>query len=272
MDEPMHPTQEEEKVNLLPKEADAPSDASVEHPMESADAFDEAPADAPQPEQEEPSFDSFYRLHASKSKLPRRPFFRDTWEIFRNMFTRNAEKMLSIAAGDNYPIWRANFLVILLAELVSSLLSFGLNPPLRMLFSYQVGWVVGLVLLSLVLTAVNLALLVVALRTAVRLSGEAADWQGTANVVSCCTLVTAVITLAGSLIPSIGGVLAILICAVVLPVLLYSGYQSLTDHAGRMWPFLWSVVLWGAAALLLTAIAMGLFVAGTLFGYTYYYF
>ena len=270
MDEPMQPTPEEEKVNLLPKNADSPADAPTESPAEPTDAS----ADAPEVPwwEEEPSSDCSYQLNSSKPKQPRRPFFRDTWEIFRNMFTRNAEKMLSIAAGDGYPIWRANFLVILLAELVSSLLSCGLNPPLRMLFSYQVGWVVGLVLLSLVLTAASLALLVVALRTAAKLSGSAVGWQSAANVVSCCTLVTAIITLAGSLIPSIGGVLALLVCAVVLPVLLYSGYQKLTDNTGHLWPFLWSIVLWGAAALLLTAIAIGLFVAGTLFGYTYYYF
>lgn len=271
MDEPVNPTPEEDKVNLLPKDADLSSDPPVDTPMEGAEASADAPA-SEQPPRETPSFDSSYQLNPPQQKPPRRPFFRDTWEIFRNMFTRNGEKMLSIAANDNYPIWRANFLVVLAAELISSLLSFGLTPPLRMLFDYQVSWVVGLILLSLILTGVNLALLVVALRTAAKRSGAAISWQSTANVVSCCTLVTAAIGLAGSLIPSVGGLLSILICAVVLPVLLYSGYRNLTGDAGHLWPFLWSIVLWGLAAILLTVIAIGLFAAGTLFGYTYYYF
>ncbi len=271
MDEPMHPTPEEEEVNRLPKDADSPSNPPAESPAEPVEDAADAPADFP-PQEEAPSYDSSYQLNFSKPKPPRRPFFRDTWEIFRNMFTRNSEKMLAIAAGDDYPIWRANFLVVLLATLVGSLLSFGLNPPLRMLFDYQVGWVVGMVLLSLVLTAATLALLVVALRTAAKLSGTGISWQSTANVVSCCTLVTAVIELVGSLIPSVGGVLALLVCAVLLPVLLYSGYQKLTNNAGHLWPFIWSIVLWVLASALLTFITIGLFVAGTLFGYTYYYF
>ncbi len=278
MDENTNLTNEEKNIISLPETPDAPAE-----PVEDVPQAPEAPAPTeetaaePETEKEPPleqiPFDSTYRVKPAAPKPPRRPFFRDTWEIFRHMFTHHAPRMLSIAAEDNYPIWRANAVVILLASLVSTLLTLALNSAFRALFNgYQISLVITFTILSLVLNAINLSLIAVAVRIAAKLSGHSISWQKSANVITCCALVPAALSLAGSLIPVVGSIAASAINLVVLPILLYVGYLKLTDGEGRLWPFVWSLVLEVVAIALIAVIAVTLFLAGTIFNYMYYYF
>ena len=255
-----HPPIPEEE---LPQNPFSPEDTAEQPEQTGA-----APEHAGQAQQSEQAEQVNYHVSA---KPPRRPFFRDTWEIFRHMFTRHADRILTVAAGDSYPVWHANLVVILAAALVGALLSLGLNQAIPALLYYRIGWQVGLVILSLALTAANFFLLTLALHTAVRVSvgSERASWRGAANVVSCCLLVSAALTLAGSLIPLVGGALAALVTLVVQPVLLYTGFRKLTGEDGHLWPFIWSIVLYTAAVLLLAAIALVLFAAGTFWGMSF---
>ena len=256
MDENMTPTPEEElPQNPFPAE-EAEQNANTETETET--------------EQAQQTEQTGYRVTPQASKPPRRPFFRDTWEIFRHMFTRHADRILTVAAGDDYPVWRSNLVVVLLAALVSALLTMGLNPGMRLMFSYRTGWAVALVILDLVLTAAGFFLLTLAVRTAAKVSGAKVSWRNTANVVSCCRLVTAALGLVGSIIPVVGTPIAAVVALVVAPVLLYTGYRKLAGENASMWPFIWSLVLCLAAMLLLALIALGLFAAGTVWSWVYY--
>lgn len=252
MDENMNPAPGEEQPHNPFPEEEAEQKANTGAETESVRQGEQTGYQVPQQQQ------------------PRRPFFRDTWEILKHMFTRHADRILTVAAGDDYPVWHSNLVVVLLAALVSALLALALNPAVRMLLNCSAGWVAALIVLDLALTAVNFFLLTLAVRTAVKVSGGKADWRQTANVVSCCSLVTAALALVGSIIPVVGAPIAVLVSLVVTPVLLYNGFRKLSGEDGHMWPFIWSIVLYFAAAALIALIVVGLFAAGTVWSWTYY--
>lgn len=81
---------------------------------------------------------------------------------------------------------------------------------------------------------------------------------------------TAALALVGSIIPVVGAPIAVLVSLVVTPVLLYNGFRKLSGEDGHMWPFIWSIVLYFAAAALIALIVVGLFAAGTVWSWTYY--
>jgi hypothetical protein len=278
MDENNNLTSEEKNIISLPENTDTPAEPAEDVPQapeasEQAEGTAAEPETSKEPPLEQIPFDSTYRVKPAAPKPPRRPFFRDTWEIFRHMFTQHAPRMLSIAAEDNYPIWRANAVVILLASLVSTLLSMALNSAFRALVNgYQVSLVITFTILSVVINAINLALIAVAVRVAAKLSGHSISWQKSTNVVTCCALVPAALSFVGSFIPVVGSLAATAINLVVLPILLYIGYQKLTDGEGHLWPFVWSMVLEVVAIALIAVIAVVLFLAGSIFNYMYYYF
>lgn len=204
---------------------------------------------------------------APRQTAYKRPFFSDTWEIFKRMFSSKFSRMLAVAATDSRGIWLPNLIVCLAAVLVGLLLLAVRLTSLAELFEYFSGYYLdftgigaGLVTGGTLSFAAVAYLLILAVKVLLNILKRPVRMKQAANVTSCVLLVPAAGVLAGGLVGLILPTLAsicISVGSVASMLLLYVGVKHLAgSDTEPAWPYIWTMLVYELAASLAACILL----------------
>lgn len=194
----------------------------------------------------------------------KRPFFSDTWQIFRRMFGARCGNILSVASTDSHPTWAANLIVCLAAELLALILA-----GIRMTAYFFGGFgrvAAGIVIGGLFSFAAAAFLLILAVKVLLHVLNRSIPFGRVANVVSACLLVNAAFVLAGGILslffPSLI-LLGLSLGSMASTVLVYVGVKQFLEPGREpVWPYIWTTVVY----YVVTAVAAALFLIASMGG------
>lgn len=263
-----------------PEAEEVPTEQPGPESAEAAAPQDQPPEpERPNPFRRQPDAASPFGAPAAPDQPPRPeptaaprkcPFFSDTWQIFKRMFSSSCGRILELASTDDHPIWIANLIVCLGAILVAALLILARWLPfLPVLYSYLslnlapllTGGVIGTVLS----VAAAYFLLIVAVKVLLNVLHRPASFVRVANVVTSCLLVNAAFVLAGGILglvfPSLA-MIGLTIGESAVVILVYVGVKKFLEEGQEpVWPYLWTSLIYhcaaGFAAVILLLISIG---------------